>query len=253
MRAFRRAICLFLLLLLLLPLLSALGSASAASAQSAELTEEPTGRDWDMTPLPDSWFDDAVFFGDSVSITLKKHCAKTGDLGDALFLCEYSFGVRNAVSGKVKVWYKGKEYKPQQVLPLTGAKKVFAMFGANDIALYGGIDRTMEKWQTLIDRIRKKSPDVEIFIESCFPVYHTINYEGLNNKAIDKYNKRLIAFCEENDCVYVDLAHYFKDKKNGMAQRYSSDEYVHITYEAAEVWVEQLKNPANYSVDPRSF
>lgn len=254
MSKLRRILIACLALCLIFPLLAALGQTRAAAEESASEEEAAEALpDWDLTPLPDEWFDDAVFFGDSISVTLKKHCQKTGDLGDALFLCAHSFGVRNAVSGKVKVWYKGEEYRPDQVLPLTGAKKVFAMFGTNDIALYGGIDRTMEKWQTLVERMREKSPDVQIFIESCFPVYHTIHYEGLNNKAIDKYNKRLIEFCEENDCVYVDLAHYFKDKKNGMALKYSSDQYVHVNYEATPVWVEQLKNPANYSVDPRSF
>ena len=205
-----------------------------------------------MTPLDDAWFDDAVFFGDSISVTLERHCAKTGDLSGALFLCENSFGVRNAVSGKVKIWYQGNEYFPQDVLPLTGAKKLFAMFGINDIALYGKIDQTMERWADFIANIRSTSPDITIYIESCLPVFHTIHYDGLDNDCIDEYNQRLIAFCQENDCVYVDLAHYFKDEHNGMAAQYSSDQYVHVTYDATALWVEQLKNPANYSADPRA-
>ena len=206
-----------------------------AAPASVPAVSLPTA-DWDLTPLDDSWFDDAVFFGDSISVTLERHCAKTGDLSGALFLCENSFGVRNAVSGKVKIWYQGNEYFPQDVLPLTGAKKLFAMFGINDIALYGKIDQTMERWA----------------IESCLPVFHTIHYDGLDNDCIDEYNQRLIAFCQENDCVYVDLAHYFKDEHNGMAAQYSSDQYVHVTYDATALWVEQLKNPANYSADPRA-
>ena len=60
-------------------------------------------------------------------------------------------------------------------------------------------------------------------IESCLPVYHTIHYDGLDNDCIDEYNQRLIAFCQENGCVYVDIAHYFKDEDNGMALQYSSN------------------------------
>lgn len=227
-----------------------------AAVMGEELALTETGLPvptWDLTELPESWFDDAAFFGDSISVTLERHCAKTGDLSGALFLCENCFGVRNAVSGKVKIWYQGEEYLPQDVLPLTGAKKIFAMFGVNDIALYGKIDQTMERWADFVANIRSTCPDITIVIESCLPVYHTIHYDGLDNACIDEYNQRLIAFCRENDCVYVNIAPYFKDENNGMAIEYSSDQYVHVTYDATAVWVEQLKNPANYSVDPRTF
>ncbi len=127
------------------------------------------------------------------------------------------------------------------------------MFGVNDIALYGKIDRPMERWADFVANIRSTCPDITIVIESCLPVYHTIHYDGLDNDCIDEYNQRLVEFCRENNCVYVDIAHYFKDEHNGMAAQYSSDQYVHVTYEATEVWVQQLRNPDNYSVDPRSF
>ena len=142
----------------------------AAAEAAAPIDASLPAADWDLSTLPDSWFDDAVFFGDAISVTLERHCAKTGDLSGALFLCENSFGVRNAVSGKVKIWYQGEEYLPQDVLPKTGAKKVFAMFGVNDIALYGKIDQTMERWADFVANIRGTSPDITIVIESCLPV-----------------------------------------------------------------------------------
>ena len=240
MRRFSTAcLCLLTALVLLLTL--------SAGALAAPVED---GRD--LSPLPDDWFDDAVIFGDSITVTLKKYCAKTGDLGDVLFLCEFSYGIRNAVSGNLKVWYQGQEYLPWDVLPLTGANKVFVMLGVNDIALYGGIDRTMEKWEEFVTGIRATCPDIRFYIESCLPIWHTIHYEGLDNDFVDTYNGRLKAFCEEQGCVYVDICAPFKDEYNGLKAEYCSDEYVHITYPAAELWVQQLKDPANYSVDPRS-
>ena len=119
----------------------------------------------DMSPLPESWFDDAVFFGDSVSVVLGKHAEKTGELGKALFLCEFSYSVRNAVSGYLKIWFRGEQYLPQDVLGLTGATKVFIMLGVNDVALPGGVDHTIECWAEYITAIREKNPDIQIFIE----------------------------------------------------------------------------------------
>ena len=213
-------------------------------------TPEPTP---DMSPLPDEWFADAAVFGDSISVTLQKYCEKTGELGDILFLCEFSYSVHNAISGQVKVWYQTEQYAPQDVLPVAGVNKVFIMLGVNDVALYGGVDKTMELWDQFIDNLREKSPDLTIFIESCLPVYWASQFDKRNNELLDDYNDRLAELCQEKDCVYVDVAHYLKDDRNSLAEEYCSDEYVHITEAAAQVWAEQLKNPANYSVNPREI
>ena len=205
----------------------------------------------DMSPLPESWFDDAVFFGDSVSVVLGKHAEKTGELGKALFLCEFSYSVRNAVSGYLKIWFRGEQYLPQDVLGLTGATKVFTMLGVNDVALPGGVDHTIECWAEYITAIREKNPDIQIFIESCLPVYY--EFSERNNEILDGYNERLRELCEEMGCIYVDVAHYLKDENNKLALEYCSDMGEHITYKGAAVWTEQLKNPENYSVNPRSL
>lgn len=205
----------------------------------------------DMSPLPESWFDDAVFFGDSVSVVLGKHAEKTGELGKALFLCEFSYSVRNAVSGYLKIWFRGEQYLPQDVLGLTGATKVFIMLGVNDVALPGGVDHTIECWAEYITAIREKKPEIQIFIESCLPVYY--EFSERNNEILDGYNERLWELCEEMGCIYVDVAHYLKDENNKLAMEYCSDMGEHITYKGAAVWAEQLKNPENYSVNPRSL
>jgi len=161
--------------------------------------------------------------------------------------------VRNAVSGAVDIWYQGSPYRPENVIPLTGCSKVFAMLGTNDIALYGGIDRTIELWGEMLDKIREQSPDVTFFIESCLPMYYDSQLTGLNNKKLDEYNERLREFCEENGHVFIDIAANFKDDRNSLQAQYSEDKYVHVTPAAAELWAELLRDPANYSVNPRSI
>ena len=160
----------------------------------------------------------------------------SGDLGDALFLCEFSYSVHNAYTGNLKIWYQSRQYSPADVVPLTGANKIFVMLGVNDIALYGGIDKTMLYWDDFIAKIREQSPDVVIFIESSLPIYYSAQYSAWNNDLFDEYNERLRAFCEEKDCVFVDIAHYFKNDKNSLADAYCSDYYCHVTYAATEVW-----------------
>ena len=233
----RTIIAALLCFALLLPI-----AAASVFAEEAE---------WDMAPLPDSWFDDAVFFGDSISMTLGIYCLQENLLGDALFLCENSYSIRNAISGEIKIYYQHESYMPEDVLPLTEAKKLFIMLGVNDVAREGALDRTMELWDEFGTRVREKSPDLMICIESCLPVYYEFNLR--NNEILDDLNQRLQTLCRERDCVYVDVAHYLKGEDNKLRLEYCSDMGEHLTYAGTAVWAEQLKNPENYSVDPRSF
>ena len=213
-------------------------------------TPEPTP---DMSELPLEWFDDAVFLGDSITSTLEDYCDVHQALGDATFLCETSCSVRNAVLENIEIWYHGKTYRADQVVPLTGATKVFIMLGTNDIAMDPKLDTTMGRWKALVNMIRATTPDAVFFLQSCLPMYKDGEGYRLNNDLIDVYNQRLREFCQEAKCVYVDIADYFKDEDNTLAEEYTSDYYVHLNFEGAALWAQVLRDPANYSVDPRSL
>ena len=210
--------------------------------QAAALREE------DRIPL--DWFSDAVILGDSISSILEHYCYSSGDLGEAMFLCPTSYSVHNAVSGELTIWLQGQSHSVEEAIQLTGASKVFIMLGVNDVAREGGVAKTMELWQIMLDRIREKNPDVTFYIESCFPVYRYAAYLEDGNGVIDGYNEELKQFCADNGCVYVDIARFFKDDANALADVYCSDQYVHITNEAAALWAQLLRDPFRYSVNP---
>ena len=208
----RKGLCCLLLLGLVL---SSLGATMPAE-KPAVLKEEEK--------IPLDFFDDAVIMGDSISHILETYCYHSGDLGEVMFLCPNSYSVHNAVSGQLQVWIQGQPHSVEDAIALTGAKKV--------------------------DRIREKNPDLSFYIESCFPVYRYAEYLPDGNGVIDGYNELLKQFCKDNGCVYVDIAHFFKDEFNALADVYCSDQYVHITNEAAALWASLLRDPYRYSVNP---
>lgn len=226
------------LLCLLCSLLLCLSFVPSAAAEEAE---EET--------LPVEFFSDAAFFGDSVTKNLFSYCSRTDALGDALFLCEYFYSVENAVKNAIRIWYKGEGRTIETAISLSGTHKAFFMLGINDLPLSGGVDRLMDNWAKLVAMLREEEPELAIYIQSLLPVYY--NSQSDANEVIDDYNERLRTFCEENDCVYVDLAPHFKDEHNALKAAYCSDNDVHLTDAGAALWAELLLDPANYSVDPR--
>ena len=194
---------------------------------------------------PSSFYNDAAFIGDSVSMMLRSVALSTGDLGDALFLTRGSFGVRHAVNGSMKLTYQGEEMYPEDILAAAGVSKVFIMLGMNDLNI-NGLQGTIDLYATLITRIQEKCPGIQIYIQSMTPVYTGGESGKLNNTSIDQYNAMLQNLAYSYGCYYVDVASYLKDSTNGLAADYCSDNYVHLTTAGAKVWIKVLKAYAGY-------
>ncbi len=195
-----------------------------------------------------SFFDDAVFVGDSISLKLSYYAASSGELGKAKFLVVGSYGVNNAVYDHpdTKLTYQGVKYQDiEEALAATGAKKVFIMLGMNDIGLYG-IDKTITNWAVLLDLIHSTCPDITVYIQSMTPVWTGGEKGKLNNANVLKYNAQLKAFAESNGYKYIDVHPYMQDSTGGLATCYCSDSYVHLTNEGAQRWIAVLKAYTGY-------
>lgn len=187
-----------------------------------------------------SFFDDAVFVGDSVTLKLSYYAASSGKLGKAQFLTRGSYGVAHAVMDSMLLTYQGKDMTVEEAIKATGATKVFLMMGMNDIGLYG-IDTTIENWGKMIDRIQSNCPNATVYIQSMTPIWTGGEKGDLNNTNMDIYNEKLKAFANSKSIEFIDVAPYMKDSTGGMATRYCSDEYVHVTDLGAAAWIRVLK------------
>ncbi|MBQ9082990.1 MAG: hypothetical protein IJY28_05760 [Clostridia bacterium] len=226
------------------------GSTSSSAASSSGTSSSGTSSSGgSRTPVkappetfsgPSSFYNDAAFIGDSVSMMLRNTAISSGDLGSPLFLTRGSFGVYHAVDGSMKLTYQGTGMYPEEILAAAGVKKVFIMLGMNDLNI-NGIEGTVNHYETLIGRIQNKCPGIQIYIQSMTPVYTGSERGKLNNTSIDQYNTQLKSLASRTGCSYVDVASYLKDGTNGLASSYCSDKYVHLTPAGARVWIKVLK------------
>ena len=195
---------------------------------------------------PVSFFDNAVFIGDSISMTLEAYCGASGALGQAKFLCAGSMSPTNMLTGQILPEYpKGSGQKPaiQDSVAATGAKYVYVMLGMDNIAY--GIERSTNDYMTILKNILDKNPDVQIIIQSVTPMADkSKSYsEKLNNGKINEFNETMKAYCEENKWYYVNVAEAFRDENGFLKKEYCSDYNsmgMHFTYEGAKVWVNYL-------------
>ena len=196
-----------------------------------------------------SYFDDVVFVGDSISTGLSYYEAANDVLGKAQFLTSVSLSATNAlwdVSEKsVHPRYNGQKMKVEQAVPLTGAKKVYIMLGMNDI-ISVGVDKSVQNFTTLCNKILQNAPDVQIYVESVTPrTNQGAKSDGgvLNNKNITLYNKKLSALCQERGWYFVNVAEVMFDSTGYFNKSYCSDPNgmgMHFNYTGCKAWVDYL-------------
>ena len=206
--------------------------------------------------VPYSYFDDAVFIGDSISQRYVQYMRQSEPafMGKAKFLVAGSLGSGNAlwpVSGEsVHPSYQGTKMRLEDAVKKTGAKKVYIMLGINDVTLYG-VEGSVENMRTLIELILKKSPDVEIYIQSATPRIAAMKSRP-TNKTLFEYDLKLYEMCMEQGWNFVDVASVMRDEKGCLPDAYCSDAPtmgMHFTNEACQVWVDYLLTHTGY-VDP---
>ncbi len=207
------------------------GVPTAGSRSPVIFPPEPSGK-------PCTFYNDAAFIGDSVSVMLTWYAQGTGLLGDPLFLTKECYGIAHAVGGSMLFDYNGTQMAPEDILAAAGVKKVFIMLGMNDIGY--STDYIMNGWRTVIGRIREKCPDIKIYIQSCTPIWTGGERGALTNENMNMFNGRLKEVAEELGCTFVDVAPYFKDSTGGLATEYCSDSYVHLTNAGVAAWTKFL-------------
>lgn len=194
-----------------------------------------------------SWFDNAVFVGDSVSVRLEMYANSSGALSDAKFLCSTSMSAASAMqpvtTKSFHPSYNGEKMKVEDGIKASGAKNVYIMLGINEMD--SSVSYTTGNMQKLIDKILEVNPDVNIIVESVTPITSTSTRvtKAFNNAKVDSFNAKMQELCEENGWYYLNVAEVFKDSGGYLKSEYSSDAKgmgIHFTTAAAKLWVKYL-------------
>ena len=204
----------------------------------------------------DSYFDDAVFIGDSVTLMLQYYAMKQraedpNFLGKANFLTAGSFSYRHAVTAvteaSIHPTYNGTKMLVEDAISQMGAKKIYIMLGMNDIA-NKNYTQTMENVQTLVSRVLAKNPDAQFYFESVTPRMANSEHSYLNNEMIRGFNELLSEYAAENGYYFVNIYAGICDENGALPAQYCSDPVseggngmgIHFTYDGCKVWTDYL-------------
>lgn len=192
---------------------------------------------------PRPFFSDAAILGDSITWMMYQHEMANNMLGHPTFLCRGGVSLNGFVKRFKNLYYQGSEAYIEDVVAGAHVKKLFIMLGQNDLG-YMTEEETLDNYKTMLDLIRSKCPDIEVYIQTCLPEWCQIYDGNSKNEKIDAFNKMLVQFAEEQNCRLVYLDPYFEDHTNRMATIYTADYSIHMNELGSDEWMTVLSNYA---------
>lgn len=136
----------------------------------------------------------------------------------------------------------GKRITIMEALKETYFSKVYIMLGINEIGwVYS--DMFINKYEKIIDEIKKINSNCKIYVESIIPVTEKVSNEHryIKNSKIKEYNSLLKKMTEEKGVYYLNVEEAVIDK-NGVLPNEAATDGIHLNKEYCEKWFKYLKN-----------
>ncbi len=196
------------------------------SSSGAETVPET----YEFTVSDKSYFDDALFIGDSRTAGLQKY----GTLDNADYFASPGLNLYTIDSTRVEV-EEGKKMKLKDLLTQNTYGKVYIMLGINELGY--DFETTVEKYGTFIDYIFTLQPDTILYVCANMHVNSLRSEldEIHNNPAINRMNEQIASFADQMNIFYLDVNPLFDDENGNLAQEYISDD-THLMGVYYETW-----------------
>lgn len=186
-----------------------------------------------------SWFDDAVFMGDSRSVGL---VAYTG-LTDATTAKDYT-KVSLTIFGydsKAITTINGASCTTAQALRQVSFSKVYIAFGMNEC----GYSKSsfIEKYREVIRDIKSINPSAKIYVEDILPVTaaKSASSDVFTNPRITEYNQALMQMAQEEGVYFLAVSENMKTSSGTLPSDEAAKDGLHFGGSLCRIWLYYLR------------
>ncbi|NBH83626.1 hypothetical protein D7X88_11575 [bacterium C-53] len=217
-----------------------------SSGEKEDLSTEDQGKESDQKDdianpdfrlVDESYFDDALFIGDSrvVGFGLYSGLQNTAFYANKGFQI-YTFQTKQIVDTPI-----GKITVPEALLLQQGLfKKVYIMFGLNEMG-WGTDEQFAQYYYNVIDTVKGTQPDAVIYVQSIMHVTKNVSDTSTvySNEMIDERNRLIKKIAEDEHVYYLNLNEIFTNEENALPDEFSGDG-VHLKAAYIELWKQYL-------------
>lgn len=188
-----------------------------------------------------SYFDDALFIGDSRTVGLMQYCKELD--GHATFYCQQALTIFNLLTREVVKTDHGK-ISIDQALQEKQFGKIYLMIGINEMGT-GNDDYFIKHYQAAIERIHALQPNAIIYLEAIMHVTGRKNASDpiFNNTRINRRNERIKTLADNVTYFYIDMNEAIDDANGNLRKDLSYDD-AHLLGSSFGYWYDFLKTHA---------
>lgn len=118
-------------------------------------------------------------------------------------------------------------------------KKLFLMIGVNDL-FFHDIPYIINNYEKIIQQIKEKSPETDLFIQSVLPVNNEVKNTTIDNELIARLNEGIKKIADRNEVVFIDLFSKFIDEGGNLKANFTSDG-IHLNGHAYLLWKQEIE------------
>lgn len=209
------------------------GNVMAEKKNETENWEEHSSV-YEFETVERSYFDDALFIGDSRTVGLFEYA----DLGNADVYANSGMNVYKVFDIKISV--KGQQKLTlSEVLSAKQYGKIYLMMGINELGY--DFEKTVKTYREMVETIKGFQPEAIIFLEANQHVTAGKSNEDaiFNNKNINRLNAKIRELADNRTTFYIDVNELFDDAKGNLDASITNDE-VHVLGKYYAQWADWL-------------
>lgn len=191
--------------------------------------------------VTDSYFDDALFIGDSRTVGLSDYAK----MDNATFYASTGLSVYKMFKSKIAT-VEGSKTKVtiEEALEKQQFGKIYIMVGINELGT-GTAESFKNKYSERIERIKELQPDAIIYIQSIMMVTNARSNRGdyICNEEIMKRNSAIAELADSERVFYLEINEALVDESGGLNPDYTFDG-VHLKAAYVDLWKNYLYNHA---------
>ncbi len=179
-----------------------------------------------------SYFDDALFIGDSRTVGLYEY----GGLGKAEVFAHSGMSIYKIFNEEFEL-QSGEKMTLETALSTKQFGKVYIMLGINELGY--DFDQTVERFSKAIELIQKLQPQALVFVQANLHITNEKSEDSdlFNNTNIDNFNRAVGELADGEKIFYLDVNPLYDDDTGALSEEFTTD-HAHILGKYYVDWVD---------------
>lgn len=192
--------------------------------------------------VPEAYFRDALFIGDSLTQALAQYPFPTGLKGTADICAYRSITPEQIINNVTTENAAGRQVQVLDEICSAAPRRIYILLGMNCLSTQDDA-ALLEGYGRLLDLLAERFPGVPVYVQGLPPVTRTVSQEraAMTNGRIRDLNVEIAGLARERDFYYLDLYTALGDEEGNLPYFLAQEDGIHLKEEGVRRYVAFLR------------